>query len=297
MTVQVSDGTDVRAATSTIEVYDFQRPTTLGRDRLRALTLALENFSRQWGTQLTAMTHAVANVELESVDVERYGEYASGLPEETTMVIVRVSDLSSRGVLQFAQDTALGWVGRMLGGNGGLAAPARPFTQIESAILERLIGYLLEDLAFSFGALFDSPIALDNVQFGSQTAQAAGAGQFVVVARFVVAIGDTLSPTTLAIPLDALADSDPNHQKGSLTGAQQTVQLAQIPVSLALRLASATLSPADVLGLAEGDLIRLPHAQNRPLDVVVDDVAVAGAAVGANASRLACVIVSLEEHS
>lgn len=287
----------MRAATSTIEVYDFQRPTTLGRDRLRALTLALENFSRQWGTQLTAMTHAVANVELESVDVERYGEYAKGLPEETTMVIVRVSELSSRGVLQFAQNTALGWVGRMLGGNASIAAPARPFTPIESAILERLIGYLLEDLAFSFGALLDSPIALDNIQFSSPTAQAAGSGQFVLVARFMVAIGDTLSPTTLAIPLDALADADPNHQKGSPAGAQQTVQLAQVPVSLALRLASATLTPTDVLGLAEGDLIRLPHAQNRPLDVVVDDVAVAGAAVGANASRLACVIVSLEENS
>ncbi len=287
----------MRAATSTIEVYDFQRPTTLGRDRLRALTLALENFSRQWGTQLTAMTHAVANVELESVDVERYGEYAKGLPEETTMVIVRVSELSSRGVLQFAQNTALGWVGRMLGGNASIAAPARPFTPIESAILERLIGYLLEDLAFSFGALLDSPIALDNIQFSSPTAQAAGSGQFVLVARFMVAIGDTLSPTTLAIPLDALADADPNHQKGSPASAQQTVQLAQVPVSLALRLASATLTPTDVLGLAEGDLIRLPHAQNRPLDVVVDDVAVAGAAVGANASRLACVIVSLEENS
>jgi len=86
---------------------------------------------------------------------------------------VRVSELSSRGVLQFAQDTALGWVGRMLGGNATIAPPARPFTPIESAILERLIGYLLEDLAFSFGPLLDGPVALDNVQFGSQTAQAA----------------------------------------------------------------------------------------------------------------------------
>jgi flagellar motor switch protein FliM len=297
MTVQVSDGTDVRSATSTIEVYDFQRPTTLSRERLRALTLALENFSRQWATQLTAMTHSVANVELESVDVERYGEYSAGLPEETTMVLVRQAGLESRGVLQFAQDTGLGWVGRMLGGNASIAPPSRPFTPIENAILGRLIGYLLEDLGFSLGALIGGQLDLDNIQFGSQTAQAAGSGEFVLVARFVTAIGDTLSPATLAIPLDGLADADPNHLKGSQAGARTPVQLGHVPVSLALRLASATLRPADVLGLAEGDLIRLPHAQNRPLDVVVDDVAVAGAAVGANASRLACVIVSLEEHS
>ena len=298
MTVQVSDGTDVRtAATSTIEVYDFQRPTTLGRERLRALTLALENFSRQWGTQLTAMTRTVAHVEMESVDVERYGEYVDSLPEQTAMVIVRIGDLTSRAVLQFPQDTALGWVGRMLGGNASIAAPARPFTPIEGAILGRLTGYLLEDLSYSLGALADTPLTLDDIQFSSQTAQAVGTGQFMLVARFVVALGDTLSPATLAIPLDGLADSEANGKKSSPTNARNTMQLGQVPVSLTLRLAPATVGSADILGLGEGDLIRLPHAQNRPLDVVVDDVAIAGAAVGANASRLACVIVSLEEHS
>jgi len=281
MTVQVSGDTDVRpAATPTIEVYDFQRPTTLGRERMRALTLALENFSRQWATQLTAMTHTVAQVQMESLDVEHYGEYADHLPEETAMVIVRVAGLSDRAVLQFDQDTALGWVGRMLGGNAGIPAPARAFTQIESTILGRLIGYLLEDL-----------------QFSSQTAQAAGAGQFMLVARFVVAIGDTLSPTTLAIPLDGLPDAETNGKKGAAASERTTVQLAQVPISLALRLAPATVKPSDILGLGDGDIIRLPHAQNRPLDVVVDDVTIAGAAVGANATRLACVIVSLEEHS
>jgi flagellar motor switch protein FliM len=75
------------------------------------------------------------------------------------------------------------------------------------------------------------------------------------------------------------------------------VQLATVPVSLSLQLLPATVSPADILGLAEGDLIRLPHPQHRPLNVAVDGVTVAGAAVGANGSRLACVVVSLEEQS
>src|ERR1700712_739559 len=98
MTVQVSGDPVARAATSTLEVYDFQRPTTLGRERMRALNLAFENFSRQWATQLTAMTHAVARVEIESLEVERYGEYAEGLPEPTAMVLLKVSDLGSRAV-------------------------------------------------------------------------------------------------------------------------------------------------------------------------------------------------------
>jgi flagellar motor switch protein FliM len=299
MTVQVSGDTIARpAATSTLEVYDFQRPTTLGRERMRALTLAFENFSRQWATQLTAMTHAVAHVEVESVEVERYGEYADGLPEPTAMVLLKVSDLVSRAVLQVDQDIALGWVGRMLGGNASLPAPTRPFTQIESAILGRLIGYVLEDLVYSLGSLLEGPLSIDNIQYSAQMAQAAHTGQFVLVARFAVAIGDSIAPTSIAIPLEGLGDPDgPATTKASAGPNRTKVQLAPVPVSLSLQLLPATVGPADILGLAEGDLIRLPHPQHRPLNVAVDGVTVAGAAVGSNGPRLACVVVSLEEKS
>jgi flagellar motor switch protein FliM len=298
MTVQVLGDVIARSAATPIEAYDFQRPTTLGRERMRALTLAFENFSRQWATQLTSMTRAIVRVEVESIDVERYGEYAEGLPEQTAMVIVKVADLQSHAVLQLAQDAALGWIGRMLGGDGSIQPPPRPFTQIEAAILGRLIDYLLEDLVYSLGTLIEGPLSVDNIQYSAQMAQAASTGQFVLVARFVVAIGDSLTPTTIAIPLDGLLDPDGPATERSFAGSNRSrVQLAPVPVSLSLRLLPATVSPADILGLAEGDLIRLPHAQHRPLEVAVDGVTIAGAAVGANGSRLACVIVSLEESS
>jgi flagellar motor switch protein FliM len=298
MTVQVLSEAVARAAIPALEVYDFQRPTTLGRERMRALTLAFENFSRQWATQLTAMTRAVTHVEIESLEVERYGEYADSLPEQTSMILLTVADLVSRAVLQVGQDVALGWVGRMLGGNASLTAPTRPFTPIETTILGRLVEYVIEDLEYSLGALLDGPIALDNIQYSAQMAQAAHTGQFVLVVRFMVAMGDAIAPTTIAIPLDALRDPDGPANTRSTAGADRTkVQVAGVPVSMSLQLLPATVGPSDILGLAEGDLIRLPHPQHRPLNVTVDGVPVAGAAVGANGSRLACVIVSLEEKS
>jgi flagellar motor switch protein FliM len=298
MTVQDVSEAPSRAATAALEVYDFQRPTTLGRERMRALTLALETFSRQWATQMTAMTRAVTHVEIESLDVERYGEYAEGLPELSAMVLLTVADLPSHAVLQVGPDVALGWVGRMLGGNSSLQPPTRQFTPIETTILGRLVEYVIEDLAYSLGSLLDGPIVLDNIQYSAQMAQAAQTGEFVLVARFVVAIGDTISPTTIAIPLDGLLDPDGPAKARSGEGDDRTkVQLATVPVSVSLQLLPATVGPAEILGLAEGDVLRLPHPQHRPLNVAVDGVTVAGAAVGANGSRLACVIVSLEEQS
>ncbi|WIB12630.1 FliM/FliN family flagellar motor C-terminal domain-containing protein [Curtobacterium sp. MCPF17_052] len=65
-----------------------------------------------------------------------------------------------------------------------------------------------------------------------------------------------------------------------------------MPVGVSLRFAPATVLPAQVLGLAVGDVLPLPHPQHRPLTISVDGEPVGTAAVGANGSRLAGVVVT-----
>jgi flagellar motor switch protein FliM len=296
MTVQDLVGASVLAsATPGVEVYDFQRPTTLGREQMRSLTLAFENFARQWATQLTAMTHAIVHASVDSIEVERYGEYAEALPELTTMVLLKVDELAARAVLQIAPDVALGWVGLMLGGNGSIPAPVRTFTQIESMIVRRLVEYVIEDLTYSLGDLLQGQLEVDTIQYNSQMAQATTARDYMLVTRFTVTIGDKSSPTSLAFPLDALTAKDALSGAGSGPSEPTRVRVDAVPVSLAVQFEPAIVGARDILGLAVGDLIRLPHPQHRPLNVAVDGHTVAGAAVGANGSRLACVIVKLEE--
>jgi flagellar motor switch protein FliM len=296
MTVQDFVGASVLASAAPgVEVYDFQRPTTLGRDQMRSLTLAFENFARQWATQLTAMTHAIVHASVDSIEVERYGEYAEALPELTTMVLLKVDDLAARAVLQIAPEVALSWVGMMLGGNGSVPAPVRTFTQIESTIVRLIVDYVIEDLTYSLGDLMDGRLEVDTLQYNSQMAQATTAREYMLVTRFTVTIGEMSSPTSLAFPLDALAGHDALASAGTGPSEPTRVRIDAVPVSLSVQFEPAIVSPRDILGLAEGDVIRLPHQQHRPLNVAVDGQTVAEAAVGANGSRLACVIVKLEE--
>jgi flagellar motor switch protein FliM len=296
MTVQDFVGASVLAsATPGVEAYDFQRPTTLGREQMRSLTLAFENFARQWATQLTAMTHAIVHASVDSIEVERYGEYAEALPELTTMVLLKIDELAARAVLQIAPEVALGWVGMMLGGNGSVPAPVRTFTQIESTIVRLIVDYVIEDLTYSLGDLLDGRLEVDTLQYNSQMAQATTAREFMLVIRFTVTIGENSSPTSLAFPLDALTGHDALASAGTGPSEPTRVRVDAVPVSLSVQFEPAIVSPRDILGLAEGDVIRLPHPQHRPLNVAVDGHTVAEAAVGANGSRLACVIVKLEE--
>jgi flagellar motor switch protein FliM len=296
MTVQTLVGSGVSAlADRALEVYDFQRPTTLGREHMRALTLAFDNFARQWATQLTAMTHVLARADVESIDVERYGEFADALPEFTGLVLLAVDEMQAKAILQIAPEVALSWVGRMLGGNGSIAAPSRMFTAMESAVIARLIEYVIEDLTYSLGEQLAGGLHVDETQYNPQMVQAMKAGDFAVVVRFAIQVGESHSTATLAFPIDALeprgvrvetAESDHDRLLGTLETA---------PVSIALQLESAIVGPGDILRLAEGDLVRLPHPQYRPLNVTVDGFVIARAAVGSSGSRMACVVVNLEE--
>jgi flagellar motor switch protein FliM len=214
------------------------------------------------------------------------------------MALVPLDQASQRAVLQFPAPAALGWIGRMLGGAGVLPPPERPFTTVELAILRRLLDETLEELSYSFGPMLPRELAVEAVHVNAQFAQAAAPSDLMVVASFTVRVAEHETAATLAIPaavlLPALGAVD--EPAGPAENAERLrAQLAAAPVTVAARLAPLTVNPGVVLDLAVGDVLRLPHPQFRPLDVAVDGITVATAAVGSTGSRLACVVVDTEE--
>ncbi|WIE56049.1 MULTISPECIES: flagellar motor switch protein FliM [unclassified Curtobacterium] len=278
-----------------VEVVDFRRPTTLAREQSRVLELAFETFARQWGTQLTAKVRVLSQVTCEQVQVLTYDEYAASLPPLTAMVLLTIEGASAKGVLQFPLTSVLTWVSHMLGAARPLPAPERTFTPIEQALVRKLVEDALDDLRYSLGTLLVQPIGVGSFQWNSQFAQAATKSDLMLVASFDIRVGERIAPATLAIPLEVvlpqLGESNP-----TVTTADPRelldAQIANVPVGVSLQLAPAVVRPAVVLGLAVGDVVPLPHPQHRPLTLTVDGEPIGTAAVGANGSRLAGVVVA-----
>ena len=278
-----------------VDVYDFRRPTTLAREHTRVLELAFETFARQWGTQLTAKVRVMSQVNCDQVLMCTYDEYAASLPATTAMVLCRLDDLAARTVIQFPTSAALSWVTHMLGGNAGQPLLERKFTQIEQALVRRLMDDALEDLRYSLGTLLVAGITVDAIQYNSQFAQAAAMSDLMIVAKFAIRVGDRTASATVALPAEALLPQLGEANPTSTTENAKLLvraQVAWIPVDVALQLAPAPVLPGTILKLAVGDLIRLPHPEHRPLSLTVDGQTLASAAVGSNGSRLACSVIS-----
>ncbi|RKR75554.1 flagellar motor switch protein FliM [Frondihabitans australicus] len=291
---------DAQAQPKSVDVYDFRRPTTLAREHSRVLELAFDTFARQWGTQLTAKVRVLSQVTCETVSMTTYDEFAASLPATTAMVLCPLEGASAKAVIQFPSASALGWVTHMLGGNpAGQSLPERKFTPVEQALVRRLMDDALEDLRYSLGSLLVAPISVGGFQYNSQFAQAASKSDLMIVASFEIRVGEAAAPATLALPaevlLPQLGESNPT---STTVGARDLIdqQLAAVPVDVALGFLPARVLPSDVLDLKVGDLVALPHPEHRPLDVTVGGEPVGRAAVGANGSRLAGIIVTTEER-
>ncbi|MEA5454756.1 flagellar motor switch protein FliM [Sinomonas sp. JGH33] len=285
-------------APKTVEAYDFRRPTTLAREHSRILEVGFETFARQWGTQLTAKVRVKSTVTTESVVMQTYDEYVSSLPSTTAMVLCvadRIPASSGKMVIQFPTASALGWVARMLGGHGDKAGLDRKFTPLEHALIKSLMDEALEDLSYSLGGLLEGNARVEAIQYNSQFAQAAATTDLMIVVAFTVRVGDSASDATLAIPADALLPQlgAVNPMASSANAAElMREQLGEVPLDVVVRLAPAAVTPAQILNLAVGDTLFLPHAEHEPFDVSVGGKNLAQAMAVRKGSRVAARIVA-----
>ncbi|MCZ2403308.1 flagellar motor switch protein FliM [Paenarthrobacter sp. Z7-10] len=281
-----------------VEVVDFARPTTLAREHSRLLELAMETFSRQWGTHLTARVRVKSRVTSEHVIMQTYDEYAASLPVNTAMVLCTLDGHSSKAVIQFPIAAGLGLVVLMLGG-GQQRLRDGNFTQIEQSLVRLLMEDALENLRYSLESLLSTPISFDTIQYNSQFAQAAAPSDLMIVSAFTIDVGGQAEQATVAIPAEILLPhmgaANPLQR---VDNARELIRehLSHLPVEVSLRLASAKVRPSTILNLAVGDVLPLPHPKDRPVGVSVDGQELASAALGAKGSRLAGVIVSTEEN-
>lgn len=281
-------------------VYDFSRPAQLGREHARRLDSAFESFARLWSAQLTAKIRVRSHLTLESVDLVSYDEYTQLLPATTAMVTGAFAERDEPCVIQFGLDSALLWVVQMMGGRSTALPAARTFTPIEQALIRNLMDGTLEHLHASLGPLLPGEPRFAGVHYNPQYLQVVAAGAAVIVARYAMRLGETETQATVMLPastvVDRLAETD-SAVEPTDAAAQALQQVRHTPLDVTLRLAPITIAAGEVLNLAPGDLLTLPHPETTPFELVVGHTPIARATPGSRGSRLACTITTIPEET
>ena len=281
--------------------YDFRRPTKLSREHVRVLQIAQEAFARQATTTLTTFLRAGARLELVGIEQFAYDDYLVTLPDTVFITTFTLEPLAGKGMLAYPLDMAMAIVDHMLGGSGRAEQPNRPMTAMESAITTHLLSRLLDEFATSFATITEIQPALNGFEYNPQLAQAASGSDTVMVATFAMSVGSREGEATLVLPFSSFASAlnnaaSPQLSETALAKRRRaaealTARLNLVPVDVSVRFAPLTVSSADLLSLAVGDVLLLRHPPDSPLEVTTNDVTFAYAIASNHRRRLAAAIV------
>jgi flagellar motor switch protein FliM len=303
-------GRERRRRPGVVTPYDFRRPVKLSRENARSLQLAFETFARQASIVMTSALRSVCQIDLVEIEQRTYTEYVESLPETTYMTVFSMQPVQQPAVLEMPLPVVMGCVDRLLGGPGPADQPMRPMTDLESTVVAGLYDRLVAEVRYALSTLVAIEPQIVGVEYSPQLAQLANASDAIVVARFVLRRGEVEHPLTLAMSFNGLLPylnatggaavvTERERTQRAEASARLAAEFQEVPVEVAVRFRGTVADPVELSGLQVGDVVRLKHPAEAPLDVTAADVVFAHATAGTQGARLAARVVAapLQENS
>ena len=133
--------------------YDFTTPRKFTKDRIKMLNGIFENYTRVIGSRLNAQLRTTCEIEVESIEEQKFFEFNNALMEGDVlaMVDVTIQPREVGGTAVLAQDpvmvylstqTALGMMDRMMGSEGEMnreTPSGYAYTDLELQLYELLL--------------------------------------------------------------------------------------------------------------------------------------------------------------
>jgi flagellar motor switch protein FliM len=282
---------------------------TLTREHSRSLEMALQTFSRQWGTLLSSRLGALTTVNLDSLEMRTYDEYIQSLPQVTTTIILQVEPSRTPAILQIPTDATMTLIDCLLGGPAtALEMPFRELTEIEWHLMKDMLDLTAGELAYGFQPIMKLALEVRSAKYNPHFIQLIAATEPVLVVRLDMNVGPIQSPITLMFVAEPIlaelraADdmggrSDEEQREHAAAIELMAQRMSNVPLPVSVRFKGRPMGAREISRLEVGSVVRLGHGADRPLDVAVGDVTLAHAAIGVNGTRVACLVVSTEEEA
>lgn len=273
----------------------------LSRENTRSLQIIFETYARQASTVMTSALRMLSTFTLMSVEQLTYNEYIETLDDPSYITVLTLEPIRQPAVLHVPLAAAMTCVDHLLGGPGSLDQPTRPLSELEVVVVGGLFERLVAEFRYAFASLVEVTPVITGVEYSPQLAQLAAASDAMVIARFVLTQQEAEHEVTLCLSFNGLlpllnastsgAESEREVQQRQEAAVRLAAGFQEVPVEVGVRFRGIAADPLELVTLSVGDLVRLRHPAEAPLDVTAADVVFAHATPGSHGDRLACLIV------
>lgn len=264
-----------------VKVYDFKRPDKFSKDQIRTLYMLHENFARLLNTYLAALLRSFVHINVASVDQLTYEEFIRSLPNPSVISIFQMKPLKGSVLLEVNPNIVFAIIDRLFGGPGAAPAKPRPLTDIEEAIVKRVLSKTLESFQEAWKQVIALEPRMDAIETNPQFTQIVPPNDMVVIITLQTKIGQTEGLINICIPYLVL---EPIMSKLSTTfwvassmakqstdenvhALQRKLERTLIPV--VVELGKISINVHELLDLQLGDVLQLETKAGSNLGVVI----------------------------
>ncbi|HUZ21460.1 MAG TPA: FliM/FliN family flagellar motor switch protein [Acidimicrobiales bacterium] len=284
---------------SVVRAHDFRRSEGIDRSFLRALHAIFDTFGRHATVDLSTLLRRQCQLVYGRIDEMMWREASEHLGDPPYLVTFTLAPFTGTAAMSLPLETAMRILELRLGGGARPAyrGHAEP-TETDLGVIGPVIQGMLDELSRSLSRVRETTAVIVGQDSNLQFVQLATPNEMCLLVHFELILGeDEPVEAVLCLPfslvrhvVEAMRAARPVGGEGD-TADSVRGQVFQTPLEVHLEIPPIELMPPEVASLRPGDVVRLYHPLDRPLDLRAEGVLVARARQGRSGARVACSIV------
>ena len=246
-------------------------------ERLPMLDVVFDRLVRLMSTSLRNLTSDNVEVSLDHISSVRFGDYLNSIPLPAMLSIFKAEEWDDRGMMVVDSALIYSIVDVLLGGRRGSSAlrvEGRPYTTIETKLIERMVHVVLNDLSAAFDPLSPVSFRMERIETNPRFATITQSNNAGVLARLRIDMGDRSGRIEIMIPYATLEPvrevllqmfMGEKFGRDSIWESHLTRELFQTDVHLSAILGETSVSLNDILNWQIGSTVIL---NTRPEDLI-----------------------------
>lgn len=266
-----------------IKHYDFKTANRFTKEQIRAINVVFKNFGHLLSNYLMGTLRATCEAEVLSIEEMPFNEFNNSVPSPVIIAIVNMAPLAGSVILEMSKEISYSIMSRVLGGTKEISVDGRQFTEIELAIMERVLWQLLKNLDEAWAKMIVVNSTLDKIETSMQFAQIVDMNEPVLLVTINITIGKESGLMGFCLPHQALEPFIKKLNRGQLYTNNAGKKIVSHPESMINSIIntdvtitsvfnSTAASVKDIMSLDVGDVIQLQHNIDEPLIVKLQHI-------------------------
>lgn len=264
------EGVKVKTPKGTrIESYDFRNPIFLTEVELRRVRIRHEEFIRYLAARLSIFLRLEYSLKMSRLSTLTYGKFTETIPNPAHVVLFKIEQLFGVGVIDINPRLALTMVDRMLGGKGHSVQGERYLTEIETNLVDDVVGIVLEEWCRQWKSEQELDTTIIGHESNGRFLETSPADAIMLVLSMEAGVGDCSETIQIGLPyytlepiIKRMHEAKEKDLGLDLAQSESAWQASfnNIDIPVQAEWDGGSLTTKEVLNLRPGDVLRFPRA-------------------------------------